>query len=39
MTEKQLLAWSPAFLQEEGSSSKELAHTNKIILADDILYE
>lgn len=39
MTEKQLLAWSPAFLQEEGGSSKELAHTNKVILSDDILYE
>tara|TARA_B100000963_G_scaffold155233_1_gene135063 strand:+ start:7025 stop:7720 length:696 start_codon:yes stop_codon:yes gene_type:complete len=39
MTEKQLLAWSPAFLQEEGSGSKELAHTNKIILSEDILYE
>ena len=39
MTEKQLLAWSPAFLQEEGKNTKDLAHTNKIILSEDILYE
>ena len=39
MAEKQLLAWSPAFLQEEGKSTKDLAHTNKIILSEDILYE
>ena len=39
MAEKQLLAWSPAFLQEEGKNTKDLAHTNKIILSEDILYE
>lgn len=39
MTERKLLAWSPAYLQEEGAKAKELAYTNKIILSEDILYE
>lgn len=42
MTEKQLLAWSPAFChQEEGKESQYdgLEYTNKIILSEDILYE
>lgn len=39
MVERKLLAWSPAYLQEEGGKTKDLAYTNKIILSEDVLYE
>ena len=40
MSEKQLLAWSPAFSQvENAEKQQELEYTNKIILSEDILYE
>ena len=40
MAEKKLLAWSPAFSQQEtADKQQDLEYTNKIILSEDILYE